>query len=515
MPRKIQVLVIDFGSQYTQLIARRLRELGVFSTVCSATHSAQIAEIDQQTRGIILSGGPGSVSDHKMPKIELDKLPKNVPVLGICYGAQLIAQQLGGKVSTQPNTKEYGKTIIKCSKERGYLLKGVKKSTQVWMSHGDSITELPEELKTTASSTHVPCTAFEAENGRWAGLQFHPEVAHTTEGTHILSNFVEHCGCARSWDLTSFAKMSVEALKKRIGEQEEVIIALSGGVDSSVAALLLHKAIGARLRGIFVDNGLLREGEYEEVLAGYEKLGLNVLGIRKGSHFYGVLRGISDPEAKRKAIGGAFIDVFSEQAQRFPKVRWLAQGTIYPDRIESQAVLGPSQTIKSHHNVGGLPKNMPFKLVEPLDMLFKDEVREVGKVLGLPDQLLYRHPFPGPGLGIRVVGEVTEEKVKILQVADAIFINALRKERLYAKVWQAGAILLPVRSVGVQGDKRSYAQALVLRAVVSQDGMTAESATLPQHFLHKVGTEIMNKTHAINRVLYDISSKPPATIEWE
>ena len=512
MSVETQLLVVDFGSQYTELIARRLRKLGVLAEVHSCT---RIPPFGTQLRGIVLSGGPHSVLDKHSPHIDIRALPAQLPVLGICYGAQLMARQLGGKIHAQKGLQEYGKATLQKKQVKNYLLAGLPTSSQVWMSHGDSITQLPINLHSTARSTHIAHAAFTSEDGHWAGLQFHPEVLPTTEGERILSNFIDHCGCNRDWHPAAFIATATQHLKALIGEKEHVIMAVSGGVDSSVAALLLHRVIGNRLKCVFVDNGLLRKNEYEEVLENYTEMGLRVQGIRAQTRFYDALQGLTDPENKRKAIGRTFIEVFGEVAQTIPHIAWLAQGTIYSDRIESQATVGPSQTIKSHHNVGGLPENLPFKVVEPIKMLFKDEVRKVGTTLRVPEKMLHRHPFPGPGLGIRIIGEVTEQKIALLQAADAIFMQALHKAGLYKQVWQAGSILLPVRSVGVQGDQRSYAQVLALRAVTSEDGMTAEVAELSHAFLSQVSTDIINQISDINRVVYDISSKPPATIEWE
>ena len=511
MEMDAQIVVIDFGSQYTQLIARRLRELGVFSEIHSPHN---LPEWPSKLRGIILSGGPQSACSRDELSISLSDLP-SVPVLGICYGAQLIVTELGGQVEPHQSRREYGKAMLHLREPRSYLLEGVFNPTQVWMSHGDTITRLPNSLDNTAYSDQIHCAAFESKCKQWLGLQFHPEVVHSSEGQQMLLNFVSHCACTRSWSAAGFVETQVLALSKQIGAKEQVIMAISGGVDSSVAAQLLQKAIGDRLICVFIDNGLLRKNEYKEVLSTYTGLGMNILAKNSSDRFYKELVGLRDPEEKRRAIGRTFVDVFSEVARDYPQVKWLAQGTIYPDRIESYSVSGPSQTIKSHHNVGGLPEKLPFRLVEPLSMLFKDEVRKVGQALGLPSKLLQRHPFPGPGLGIRIMGEVSTDKVKILREADAIFIEALKREKLYEKVWQAAAILLPVQSVGVQGDQRSYAHVLALRAVCSEDGMTAEAAHLPHTFLEEVATEITNRVPAVNRVVYDISSKPPATIEWE
>ena len=520
-----EVLVIDFGSQYTQLIARRARELGYFSLVSSCLNLKKEGDASWQgVRAVILSGGPQSVLvPGAAGTFDLGCLPEGVPVLGICYGAQLIVQQLGGEIAAATERREYGKaTLVGLSPKEGAgkdldscLLAKVPLPLQVWMSHGDSIVRLPKGFYGVAKSAGMNYAAFEEETGRWAGLQFHPEVAHTAHGLQVLKNFMERAGCQGGWSTQQVVSEAVSGIKAQVGEKERVLVAVSGGIDSSVTALLLKEALGAkRLRCLFVDNGLLHQGEYQEVLELYRSMGLSVAGVEAADRFYEALSGLIDPEKKRKAIGSTFIRVF-EQATEGLDITWLGQGTIYSDRIESLPTVGPSHTIKSHHNVGGLPSKMRFKVIEPIGMLFKDEVREVGRSLHLPEVLLKRHPFPGPGLGIRVVGEVTAARVQCLQQADAIYVESLKKSGLYDEIWQAGAILLPVRSVGVQGDRRTYNEVIALRAVTSSDGMTARAAPLPYDFLEEVATRIANQVSGISRVVYDISSKPPATIEWE
>lgn len=506
-----KILIIDFGSQYTQLIARRVRELNVYCEIHPFNH---YPELDSETLGVILSGSPFSVNDPDSPRIDLNPLLANAPVLGICYGAQLLAFENGGSVEGAPS-REYGRAILEIVKQDDPLLHGLPSPTQVWMSHGDTITSLPPYFEIIASTENVPVAAFRVKDRKVWGIQFHPEVYHSTDGTQLLRNFVMGiCGCHGLWSPDSFIETTVAELKKKIGD-EKVILGLSGGVDSSVAAMLLHRAIGDNLYCIFVNNGLLRDREFEEVLESYKDMGLNVKGVDASEKFYADLKGVTDPEQKRKIIGRDFVEVFNAEAKKFNDARWLAQGTIYPDVIESVSVAGPSATIKSHHNVGGLPKEMNLKVVEPLRLLFKDEVRRVGKALGMDKKLLGRHPFPGPGLGIRILGDVTPEKVRILQKADRIFIDALRKHDLYDKIWQAGTMLLPVQSVGVMGDERTYENCCALRAVISTDGMTADWVHIPYEVLAEVSNEIINKVRGINRVVYDISSKPPATIEWE
>ena len=505
------ILIIDFGSQYTQLIARRVRELNVY---CEIHPYNNIPPIEHEISGVILSGSPFSVNDASSPQPNLSKYLGKLPLLGICYGAQYLVHKSGGTVMAS-KTREYGRARLNNINQNSKLTKGLSVNSQVWMSHGDTIQVLPNGFDVICSTDDVNNAGFEIHDKNAFGIQFHPEVYHSTEGQLILKNFVVGiCNCEQSWTPDSFVESTVSNLKEIIGD-EKVILGLSGGVDSSVAAILLHKAIGSQLNCIFVDNGLLRKNEFEDVLDRYKELGLNVKGVDAKLKFYDALSGITDPEAKRKAIGHVFIEVFDEQSTKIEGAKWLAQGTIYPDVIESVSVKGPSATIKSHHNVGGLPDYMKLKIVEPLRSLFKDEVRRVGKSLNMPEQILGRHPFPGPGLGIRILGEVTQEKVQILQEVDYIFISGLKKNGLYDKVWQAGSILLPVQSVGVMGDERTYENAVALRAVSSTDGMTADWCHLPYEFLAKISNDIINKVKGINRVTYDISSKPPATIEWE
>ncbi len=506
-----KILIIDFGSQYTQLIARRVRELNVY---CEIHPFNRIPALDADVKGMILSGSPSSVRDADAPKPDLSAIKGRLPLLGVCYGAQLLANEYGGEVEGAPS-REYGRAMLTVAAPEDPLMSGVPSPTQVWMSHGDTITRLPESYHIIGSTENVKAAAYHIEGELTWGIQFHPEVFHSTDGTKILSNFVLGiCGCDGSWSPSSFIETTVAGLKEKLGE-DRVILGLSGGVDSSVAAMLLHKAVGDRLTCIFVNNGLLRKNEFEDVLDSYKHMGLNVVGVDASERFYGDLKGITDPEQKRKIIGRDFVEVFNAEAKKIKNARWLAQGTIYPDVIESCSVKGPSATIKSHHNVGGLPKEMNLKIVEPLRLLFKDEVRRVGKAMDMDQRLLGRHPFPGPGLGIRIIGEVTPEKVRILQDADKIFIDGLREAGLYDLVWQAGVMLLPVQSVGVMGDERTYESCVALRAVISTDGMTADWVHLPYEFLARTSNEIINKVRGINRVVYDISSKPPATIEWE
>ena len=531
-----KILILDFGSQYTQLIARAVREANVY---CEIIPYHKNFEYEPGLKGIILSGSPFSVNDANSPDVNVQFMIDRVPVLGVCYGAQLTAKRFGGRVD-KSNKREYGRALLHKQKD-DVLLHDVMEKSQVWMSHADTILELPEGFELLATTESIPIAAFKKStvNGRQStvgsrqsgnathdsqltthdfplyGLQFHPEVYHSIEGKKILHSFlVNICGCSQDWTPAHFISDTVETLKKQIGDRK-VIMALSGGVDSTVAATLIHKAIGDRLYGIFVDNGVLRKNEFEKVLATYAKLGLNVKGIDAKQRFYHDLAGKTDPEAKRKVIGSLFIDIFQEEAKKVDGIGLLGQGTIYPDVIESMSVHGPSQTIKSHHNVGGLPEHLHLELVEPLRSLFKDEVRKVGRELGIPAEMIDRHPFPGPGLAIRILGEVNEEKVNLLQQADDVYIKALKDRKLYATVWQAGAILLPVKSVGVMGDERTYEFTVALRAVTSVDGMTADWAHLPYDFLADVSNEIINNVKGINRVVYDISSKPPATIEWE
>lgn len=506
-----KLLIIDFGSQYTQLIARRVRELNVY---CEIHPFNKWPELTPDIKGVILSGSPYSVRDENAPKPDLSAVKGKLPLLGVCYGAQLLASEFGGSVQGAPS-REYGRAMLTVTEPSDPLMAGVPSPTQVWMSHGDTITSVPDNYRLIASTENVPVAAYHIEGEQTWGIQFHPEVYHSTDGTQILRNFVMGiCGFKGEWSPASFIESTVADLSDKLGD-DKVILGLSGGVDSSVAAVLLNKAIGKNLQCIFVDTGLLRKDEFEEVLDSYKNMGLNVVGVKAGDKFFADLKGVTDPEQKRKIIGRDFVEVFNEEAQKIEGARWLAQGTIYPDVIESVSVNGPSATIKSHHNVGGLPEKMNLKIVEPLRLLFKDEVRRVGRELKMDDRLLGRHPFPGPGLGIRILGEVTPEKVNVLQQADKIFIDGLRREGLYDKVWQAGVMLLPVQSVGVMGDERTYESCVALRAVVSTDGMTADWVHLPYDFLADISNEIINKVRGVNRVVYDISSKPPATIEWE
>lgn len=506
-----KILILDFGSQYTQLIARRIRELNAYCEIYPFNTSP---EPDKSVKGVILSGSPFSVRDRNAPRPDLTKIKGIIPLLGICYGAQYLVHGYGGEVLPSI-AREYGRANLIHIDTRDALFRNVSPGTQIWMSHGDTISRLPAGYKITGSTNDVKAGAYHIENEKTWGIQFHPEVYHTDEGMRILRNFiVDICGMSCDWTPDSFAESGIEALKVQLGN-DRIILGLSGGVDSSVVAALLNKAAGKNLTCIFVDNGLLRKNEFNKVLESYRGLGLNVIGVDARLRFLDGLKGITEPEQKRKIIGKIFIDIFEEEAQKVKNVKWLGQGTIYPDVIESMSVNGPSATIKSHHNVGGLPEKMNLKVIEPLRLLFKDEVRKVGQVLGLPHFILKRHPFPGPGLAIRILGEVTTEKLEILREADDIFIEGLRKHDLYDTVWQAGATLLPVQSVGVMGDERTYENTIVLRAVNSTDGMTADWSHLPYEFLGAVSNEIINKIKGINRVVYDISSKPPATIEWE
>ncbi len=506
-----KIFILDFGSQYTQLIARKVRELHVY---CEIYPFNKFPSPDSSVKGVILSGSPSSVRNENAPVADLESIKDEIPILGICYGAQLMSYMDGGDVAPS-TTREYGRARLDTIDPNSDLFSGVSEGSQVWMSHGDTILRLPDNYRVIGRTEDVAIAAYQVEDKKIFGIQFHPEVYHTTEGKLILKNFVDDiCGCSQHWTPASFVEETVFFLKSEL-KQDKVILGLSGGVDSSVTAKLLHKAIGENLTCIFVDNGLLRKDEFSKVLRSYKHMGLNVRGIDAREKFLGSLRNVSDPEQKRKIIGRCFIEVFEQVALELKDVRWLAQGTIYPDVIESVSVNGPSVTIKSHHNVGGLPEKMKLKVVEPLKLLFKDEVRRVGSTLDMDKALLHRHPFPGPGLGVRVVGEITPERVAILQEVDDIFINALSENGLYDQVWQAAAILLPVRSVGVMGDERTYESAVVLRAVTSTDGMTADWVQLPYEFLGRVSNEIINKVKGVNRVVYDISSKPPATIEWE
>lgn len=506
-----KILILDFGSQYTQLIARRVREIGVY---CEIVPFNKIPSDLSDVQGVILSGSPASVRDAEAPQPDLSGIRGRMPLLGICYGAQWLAYNGGGDVAPA-GSREYGRATLKVVDGTDPLFAGIPAESIVWMSHGDTITALPSGTTISGSTESVENAAFRFSGEQTWGIQFHPEVHHSDRGTDILRNFViSICGCKGDWTAENFVESTVRELKEKLGD-DEVILGLSGGVDSSVAALLLHRAIGRKLHCIFVDSGLLRKNEFDDVLRSYEGMGLNVKGVRASGRFLSDLAGVTDPEQKRKIIGRDFVEVFNAEAKKIGGARWLAQGTIYPDVIESSSVKGPSATIKSHHNVGGLPKEMNLKVVEPLRLLFKDEVRRVGKALELDPSILGRHPFPGPGLGIRILGEVTEEKVAILQEADAIYIGKLHEYGLYDSIWQAGAVLLPVRSVGVMGDERTYESTVALRAVTSVDGMTADWVHLPYDFLADVSNEIIRKVRGINRVVYDISSKPPATIEWE
>ncbi len=505
------ILILDFGSQYTQLIARRVRELNVY---CEIHPYNAVKTLDSNVKGVILSGSPFSVYDKEAPVPHLELFRGKVPVLGVCYGAQFLVYHDGGKVQSSP-TREYGRAKLVSINNQSELLQGITPDTQVWMSHGDTITDIPEKFQAICSTEDVKFAGYKIDGEETYGIQFHPEVHHSVQGRKILENFVVNiCHCSQTWTPDSFIETSIQSLREQLGN-DKVILGISGGVDSSVAAYLLHRAIGKNMTGIFVNNGLLRKNEFETVLANYKETGLNVVGVDASQLFYQKLKGISEPEQKRKIIGNTFIEVFDEEAHKIKDVKWLAQGTIYPDVIESVSVKGPSATIKSHHNVGGLPDYMKLKVVEPLRLLFKDEVRRIGRTMGIESYLLDRHPFPGPGLGIRILGDITEEKVRILQEVDAIFIDNLKESGWYEKTWQAGAILLPVKTVGVMGDERTYENCVALRAVTSTDGMTADWVHLPYELLAKISSEIINKVRGVNRVVYDISSKPPATIEWE
>ena len=516
---KQKIIILDFGSQTTQLIGRRVRELDTF---CEILPYNKFPEDDESVIGVILSGSPFSVYDKEAFKIDLDKIKGRYPVLGICYGAQYIAYTHGGKVEPA-GTREYGRANLGMIDTNDPLFKGFVPNSQVWMSHGDSITAIPEGYKVIASTDKVKYAAFASETEKIWGVQFHPEVFHSIQGTQLLKNFVvDICGGKQDWSAASFVDTTVAELKSQLGN-DKVVLGLSGGVDSSVAAVLLNKAIGKNLVCIFVDHGMLRKNEFESVLREYKNLGLNVIGVDASEKFFKELAGVTEPEKKRKIIGKGFIDVFEAEALKLKDVRWLAQGTIYPDRIESLNITG--KTIKSHHNVGGLPEKMNLKLCEPLKWLFKDEVRRVGKQLNMPDKLILRHPFPGPGLAVRILGDITPEKVRVLQDADDIFIRGLhewkvkdqngKEDELYNQVWQAGVVLLPIKSVGVMGDERTYERAVALRAVTSVDAMTADWARLPYDFIAKVSNDIIRNVKGVNRVCYDVSSKPPSTIEWE
>jgi GMP synthase (glutamine-hydrolysing) len=505
------ILILDFGSQFTQLIARRIRELNVY---CEIHPYNDFPAPTSSCKGVILSGSPFSVNDEDAPDPNLDGIRKQFPMLGLCYGAQYLAKVDGGEVARSAH-REYGRANLTSINHESDLLHGIEEGSQVWMSHGDTILQVPDSFVKICSSNNIDYAGFKIEGETTYGVQFHPEVYHSTDGLHLLRNFaVNICGCSQSWTPAHFVEETVQQLKEQVGDGQ-VVLGLSGGVDSSVAAMLLHEAIGDRLHCIFVNNGLLRKHEYEAVLEQYEDLHLNVTGVDASERFYKELAGVSEPEQKRKIIGRVFIEVFDEESHKIENVDFLGQGTIYPDVIESKSVKGPSATIKSHHNVGGLPDFMKLKLVEPLKSLFKDEVRRVGAEMHIPQEILGRHPFPGPGLAIRILGDITPEKVQTLQEVDHIWIKGLKDEGLYDEVWQAGAILLPVQSVGVMGDERTYENAVALRAVTSTDGMTADWCHLPYEFLAKVSNDIINQVRGVNRVVYDISSKPPATIEWE
>lgn len=505
------ILILDFGSQYTQLIARRVRELNVY---CEIHPYYAIPPLHDNIKGIILSGSPYSVRDKESPRIPLPELRGKYPVLGVCYGAQLMALESGGDVLAS-HVREYGRANLSFINSQNPLFKDLSAGTQVWMSHGDTIAKVPEMFTIVASTSTVEVAGFQIEGEETYGIQFHPEVYHSTEGMTLLRNFiVDICKCHQHWTPMSFIETTVKELRETLGD-DKVVLGLSGGVDSSVAATLLHRAIGKNLHCIFIDNGLLRKNEFHDVLESYKSMDLNVKGVDAADRFLDALKGVSDPEQKRKIIGKVFIDIFDAEAHKIKEVKWLGQGTIYPDRIESVSVNGPSATIKSHHNVGGLPEYMHLQVIEPLKSLFKDEVRRVGTAIGVKQEILGRHPFPGPGLGIRILGDIDREKVRLLQEVDHLFVEGLKKSGLYPDVWQALAVLLPVQSVGVMGDERTYENVVCLRAVTSVDGMTADWARLPADFLADISNEIINKVRGVNRVVYDISSKPPATIEWE
>jgi len=506
-----KILILDFGSQYTQVIARRVRELNVY---CEIYPFNKIPEIDETYKGIILSGSPFSVKDKNAPSIDIFKERHNLPVLAVCYGAQLLALDCGGEVASS-KIREYGRANLSKVKIDNKLLKGMSKHSEVWMSHGDTIKTIPDSFEIIAGTNEVKIAAFQIKNEEIYGVQFHPEVSHTTEGSILLKNFVVNiCKTSQSWTPDLFIETKIKELKEKLGS-DKVILGLSGGVDSTVAAVILQKAIGKNLYCIFINNGLLRKDEFEKVLTSYKKMNLNVKGVDASKQFLDNLVGVINPEEKRKSIGKTFIEVFDQEAKKIKDVVWLAQGTIYSDVIESKSINGPSATIKSHHNVGGLPDYMKLKVVEPLNTLFKDEVRKVGRALKISDSFIMRHPFPGPGLGIRIIGEITKERLEILRQADDIFVEGLIRDNLYSSVWQAITIFLPIKSVGVMGDERTYENVICLRAVNSTDVMTADWVHLPYEFLAKISNEIINKVKGINRVVYDISSKPPATIEWE
>lgn len=510
-----KIIILDFGSQYTQLIARRIRELGVNAQILPYNKDLDLA--DEDIKGLILSGSPCSVRGEQVLDVNLSNLLGKKPILGVCYGAQYIAHNTGGRVEAS-DKREYGRANLSLGQTSDILIDGMK-SEQVWMSHGDTIAILGDDYEILLATDSIPVAAYKAKEGVFDhpvyGVQFHPEVTHSLDGSVLLDNFVTKiCGARKDWTSEKFAENIIQEIKEKVGD-DQVLIGLSGGVDSSVAAALIHNAIGSQLVGIFVNNGVLRKGEFAEVTATYKKWGLNVIPVDASDEFIDQLDGVSDPETKRKIIGKVFIDVFQREAKKFPNVKWLAQGTIYPDVIESVSVFGPSVTIKSHHNVGGLPDTLKLELLEPLRMLFKDEVRKVGHYLKVSPEILNRHPFPGPGLAIRILGALDRDKIRLNQEADAIFIKALKDSGYYDKVWQAGTILLPVKSVGVMGDERTYEYTLALRCVNSSDGMTAEWSKLPYELLGEVSNTIINNVKGINRVVYDISTKPPATIEWE
>ena len=524
-----KIIILDFGSQVTQLIGRRLRELNVY---CEIFPFNKVPVLDESVKGVILSGSPCSVRDNNAPQIDLSGIKGHFPLLGICYGAQYLAHRFGGKVEGSI-AREYGRAMLDVVDSESLLLRGLPSRSQVWMSHGDTISALPAGAKVIASTDNVVNAAYSFSGEPTYAVQFHPEVFHTTEGSKILGNFAFGiCGCKGDWTPDSFIETTVAALKRQIGD-DKVILGLSGGVDSTVAGVLLNKAIGHNLTCIFVNNGLLRKNEYEDVLASYQEMNLNVIGADASEEFLSALAGVTEPEAKRKIIGRLFIETFDKYARRIEGARWLAQGTIYPDVIESAGIEGIASKIKSHHNVGGLPEKMDLKIVEPLRMLFKDEVRRVGRALAIKEELVGRHPFPGPSLAVRIIGDITKEKLDVLREADDIFIKGLRSydcsalhfpsasapgqeaANLYDAIWQAGVILLPVKSVGVMGDERTYENPVALRAVVSTDAMTADWFPFPYDFLAQVSNDIINKVKGVNRVVYDISSKPPATIEWE
>ena len=506
-----KIIVLDFGSQYTQLIARKVRELNIY---CEIHPFNKLPDLGNDVKGVIFSGSPFSCNAPDAPVPDMSGIKGRLPLLAVCYGAQYLAKWGGGSVE-QSGTREYGRANLRWVDNSSPLMKDIPVGSQVWMSHGDTIQSIPANYRCICSTDNVQYAGYQIDGEETYAIQFHPEVHHSVDGLTLLRNFVvDICHCEQTWTPESFIELTVRQIREQVGD-DKVILGLSGGVDSSVAAVLLNKAIGHNLHCIFVDNGLLRKNEFQSVLESYKDMGLNVTGVDAKDRFYGVLAGVTDPEKKRKAIGKTFIDVFDDASKEVADAKWLAQGTIYPDVIESSSVKGPSQTIKSHHNVGGLPDYMKLKLVEPLRSLFKDEVRRVGRQLGIKQELIGRHPFPGPGLAIRILSDVTPEKVRILQEVDDIFVRGLRDNGLYDKVWQAGAMLLPVQSVGVMGDECTYESVVALRAVESVDGMTADWSHLPYDFLAKVSNEIINRVKGVNRVVYDISSKPPATIEWE